>query len=70
MPKSYKCVECGKKIYKVSRAGKCIDCQRKGPLEAARQIREKKGPIYEKWRENLSRRIATKNWRKDPDLED
>ena len=38
---------------KLSIHGLCKECSWKRQKESARQIREKKGPIYEKWKARL-----------------
>ena len=70
MPKAYKCAECGRKVYKISRRGYCRECSQKKVVEAVIQIRERHGPLFEKWQRNLNARVAARSWKKDPDLED
>ena len=41
------CKRCGKEVEHVSSKGLCLDCSGAAMLEAARQMHEKKGPIYD-----------------------
>lgn len=43
------CKCCGTEVEHVSRRGLCQDCSYRSMLDAGSQIREKKGPIYEKY---------------------
>ncbi len=47
------CKRCGKEVEHVSNRGICLDCGIGAALEAARQMHEKKGPIYEKQQARL-----------------
>ena len=42
------CKRCEKEAEHVSKRGLCMECGIGAVLEAARQMHEKKGPIYEK----------------------
>ena len=42
------CKRCGKEVEFVSQKGLCTDCSTTAMFEAAKQMHEKKGPIYEK----------------------
>jgi ribosomal protein L37E len=44
-----KCKRCGKEVEHVSNRGLCSDCGMGAVQEAAKQMHEKKGPIYEKY---------------------
>lgn len=49
------CIRCGHEVAFTSRRGLCQGCGMNAVLNAARQMHEKKGPIYEK---ALARRKA------------
>lgn len=44
-----KCRCCGKETDDLSRRGLCIDCGNARMVEAIRQMKEKKGPVYTYW---------------------
>lgn len=47
------CINCHKKSYYISRQGLCKKCMAEKILFARSQIKNKSGPIYEKWKKNL-----------------
>jgi ribosomal protein L37E len=47
------CKRCGREVEHVSKKGLCIDCGMGAVQEAAKQMQEKKGPIYEKQRARI-----------------
>jgi len=49
MSEERKCKHCGKTRYSLSARRLCPDCAISRQLESAKQLREKSGPIYEKW---------------------
>jgi len=52
--KSTICSDCGKeKAGELSVHGLCPECAWNRQKEAQRQIKEKKGPIYEKWKARI-----------------
>jgi len=52
--KPKKCIDCGIEAEgKISAHGLCADCCLKRQMESARQIKNKSGPIYEKWRDRI-----------------
>lgn len=56
--KSDICEDCGKhKPGKISAHGLCPDCAWKRMTESWKQLKEKKGPIYEKWKAGLKRSL-------------
>lgn len=51
--KVYFCKQCGAKMYKKTESGLCIECVLKNMKENIKQLREKKGEYYEKWRQGI-----------------
>lgn len=52
--KSDICKDCGdKREGQISIHGLCFDCAWKRQIEARTQIKNKKGPIYEKWKARI-----------------
>lgn len=47
------CVSCGRSAEVLSWRGFCNDCVALRVIEAITQIREKKGPVYERWAAKL-----------------
>jgi len=47
------CVTCHKKSYYISEHGNCKDCMKEKILFARAQMRNKEGPIYDKWKTNI-----------------
>lgn len=46
-----KCIDCGIQLpLGRAKAGLCPECAWKHQLENAKQLKEKKGPYYEKWK--------------------
>ena len=48
-----RCVSCGRPAKVLSWRGFCNDCVTLRVIEAITQIREKKGPVYERWATKL-----------------
>jgi len=49
--KERKCVDCGKLLVdRDRRSGLCVECAGRRVMDCARQLKEKKGPYYEKWK--------------------
>lgn len=50
-----KCKDCGMEVprKRLSKAGLCIRCAMIRVVDAQTQMRERKGPIYEKWKARL-----------------
>lgn len=49
-----KCIDCGKeKAGVLSIHGLCPECAYARQRESARQIKNKSGPYYEKWRDRI-----------------
>jgi len=48
-----RCVSCGRPAEVLSWRGFCNDCVASKVIKAITQIREKKGPIYERWATKL-----------------
>jgi len=47
----WKCVECGNLLPPGTRKDRlCGECAYRHVMESARQLKEKKGPYYEKWK--------------------
>ncbi len=44
---------CHKKSYYISEHGNCKDCMKEKILFARAQMRNKEGPIYDKWKTNI-----------------
>ena len=56
--KAKKCVDCGKEAEgEISVHGLCPDCSWERQKEAQRQIKNKSGPFYEKWKAGLKRSL-------------
>jgi len=56
--KENKCVDCGKvMLYKLSKRWLCPRCAQVRQRNSANQIRNRAGPIYEKWKERLKRSL-------------
>ena len=55
--KSRVCEDCGAPLPQGSRAKYCLECAMDRTAEAGKQIREKQGPIYDKWRDNLMKSL-------------
>lgn len=51
-----RCKLCGK-ITEVSKRGYCQDCGFQLMVDAVRQLQERQGPIYEKWKRGLEASI-------------
>ena len=52
--KSDICIDCGeKKPGKISTHGLCADCSWKRMRESWKQLKEKKGPIYDRWKAGI-----------------
>lgn len=53
--KIIKCVDCGREFENRGQRRKqyCIECGYGRVSETTRQLSEKKGPIYDKWRERI-----------------
>jgi len=51
------CKVCGKlyPAWMISRRGLCPDCSARKIRAAIRQLKMRRGPIYEKWREGLEK---------------
>lgn len=47
------CINCHKKSYYISRQGLCKKCMAEKILFARSQIKNKSGPVYDKWKTNL-----------------
>jgi rRNA maturation endonuclease Nob1 len=64
MNKKTKCKGCGKTFEKrlLSRKGYCRICAYNRWQESVKQMREKKGPMYEKWKDR--RRVGLKRYLK------
>jgi len=56
------CKACGRRTY-VSQHGLCDECGARRFEETIRQLRERSGPIYERWRARI--RSATKKSREE-----
>jgi len=52
--KIQKCLLCKKKKDKLSNRFYCIECSKKLNQDSVSQLRVKRGPIYELWREKLA----------------
>jgi len=48
-----KCVQCGKLEFLNKSTNLCVTCAVKRSAENARQLRERKGPYFDKWKKNL-----------------
>ena len=55
------CKRCNKEAEHLSKRGLCMDCGMGAVQEAARQMHERKGPIYKKY---LSRQKAAREIKK------
>lgn len=56
--KEKKCVDCGKVLLgKAPKSGLCPECAHARQRNAANQIRNKAGPIYERWKAGLKRSV-------------
>ena len=57
--KFVKCKGCGKRFKKseLSRAGYCKDCRLNHMLKVIRQLHEKRGYYYRKWKKNWEKGI-------------
>lgn len=45
------CADCGKRLLSVNaKSGLCGDCQYQHMADNAKQLKEKKGPYYERWK--------------------
>jgi len=55
--KRRKCKTCGKKFFKISQHGNCINCATEKVELARLQIKHKEGPIYEKYIKKLREAI-------------
>lgn len=56
--KEKKCVDCGEAGPDgLSIHGLCAACSHARQMESARQIKNKSGPHYEKWKEGLRRSV-------------
>lgn len=54
--KSAVCLECGRgpeEAGRISQRGLCTDCGVELMTEANRQMRDRKGPMYEAWRRSM-----------------
>jgi len=49
------CKECGELHTYLSQHGLCVNCSVKRHQEVVKQLKEKKGPIYELWRLGMKR---------------
>ena len=47
------CSKCGKRVVDISRRGLCYDCSVKAIKDNVKQLKDKKGTNYEKWRKKL-----------------
>lgn len=52
-----KCVKCGKHKRIVGK-GVCVDCMSEDLQQNIKEMREKKGPKYKKWRKNLEKGLS------------
>lgn len=56
--KEGKCIDCGKRnVGTLSIHGLCQSCAYARQRNAVSQIRNKAGPVYEKWKEGLKRSV-------------
>jgi len=55
--KRTKCLKCGAKLPEGSHAKYCAMCGIQVAAENAMQIKAKKGPAYDRWREGIKRML-------------
>lgn len=53
--KIYRCKNCGKILDRKTKSGLCLDCALKKQIEIIKQLKEKKGEYYEKWKIGIIR---------------
>lgn len=51
--KVYYCKMCGKRLEHRTKSGLCRECAMKKDLEVIKQLHEKKGFYYEKWKQRI-----------------
>jgi len=53
-----KCIDCGAELpEEQKRSNLCMDCAAGRMMENNKQLREKRGPFYEHWKEGLKRSL-------------
>lgn len=58
--KSRVCRICGVELLESRHSQYCPECAMKVQAEAIEQLRQKQGPIYDKWRENLRKSLEAR----------
>lgn len=58
MVKELKCIKCGSSDHVFKRSGLCLDCWGKHMQSCVNQMREKRGPIYDKWLAAMARKFG------------
>lgn len=48
------CLLCKKKKDKLSNKDYCVECSKKLNQDSVSQLRVKRGPVYERWKNNLT----------------
>jgi len=51
--KAKRCRQCGRPSERLSRRGLCPRCSYARMSSAIRQLRDRKGPVYERWRTRM-----------------
>ncbi|MBW2673904.1 MAG: hypothetical protein JRD89_10905 [Deltaproteobacteria bacterium] len=64
MKKPGRCKICGKESDDISWHGLCPDCSANRWLDAYRQLQEKHGPVYAKWKTGVLRSLKSKGRKK------
>ena len=47
------CKTCGRKLFKISQHGNCIDCATEKVKLANLEMKHKEGPTYERWKRKM-----------------
>ena len=56
--KRYACKTCGKKSFKISQHGNCVQCATEKVALANLEMKHKEGPIYEKYLNSMKRSMG------------
>jgi len=54
-PRRTRCKRCGKEVPWLSKRGLCMDCGPAVLAEVVEQLRERRGPYYERWKRSLEK---------------
>ena len=55
------CEDCGASLPEGSRARYCPTCATDRAADAVKQIQQKQGPVYDKWRDRLRKSLEEKS---------